>query len=300
MDERPVSQVKRLKDKVAELEALLQRDAVDFDGGGWGGPDNDDRLPSPRSGEASDRAVDNSSNLPIPGDDTLNRAPLPELEPGTDRGAGYGFSQSDLEPVHQVGRPADHGSGSAVDLNAFNVEEVFDYSVLNPGFKAFVDQLQGTMDGSIAPDAPQTSVSDPFTIQGESDNYVPTGLTPFLSNTSPFDLEQDLLTSFGPVSATFPSEPQSLVPAPSLSAELLPSSVDVQTSSSSTGSLPRSAPQGSGPASTLEDDPGLTIVGGWFDAADVPKLARDHLLEVFFSSLHMLRQSFCIPRFYAR
>ncbi|KAK8849759.1 hypothetical protein IAR55_005094 [Kwoniella newhampshirensis] len=43
----------------------------------------------------------------------------------------------------------------------------------------------------------------------------------------------------------------------------------------------------------------FTLVGGWFDAADLPKVARDHLLELFFSSMRLFGQEFHVPRFMA-
>ncbi|WVF68407.1 hypothetical protein IAT40_003172 [Kwoniella sp. CBS 6097] len=44
---------------------------------------------------------------------------------------------------------------------------------------------------------------------------------------------------------------------------------------------------------------GFTLVGGWFDAADLPKIARDHLLDLFFSGMRLFGQEFHVPRFMA-
>ncbi|WWD20388.1 hypothetical protein CI109_104864 [Kwoniella shandongensis] len=41
------------------------------------------------------------------------------------------------------------------------------------------------------------------------------------------------------------------------------------------------------------------LVGGWFDAADLPKIARDHLLDLFFSGMRLFGQEFHVPRFMA-
>ncbi|WVN87511.1 uncharacterized protein L203_102693 [Cryptococcus depauperatus CBS 7841] len=41
------------------------------------------------------------------------------------------------------------------------------------------------------------------------------------------------------------------------------------------------------------------LVGGWFDAEDLPKIARDHLLDIFFSGTRLLGHNFHIPRFMA-
>ncbi|OCF77881.1 hypothetical protein I204_01884 [Kwoniella mangroviensis CBS 8886] len=48
-----------------------------------------------------------------------------------------------------------------------------------------------------------------------------------------------------------------------------------------------------------EDDGSNTLVGGWFDAHDLPKVARDHLLDLFFSGMRLFGQEFHVPRFMA-
>ncbi|WWC95459.1 hypothetical protein V866_002323 [Kwoniella sp. B9012] len=48
-----------------------------------------------------------------------------------------------------------------------------------------------------------------------------------------------------------------------------------------------------------EDDGPNTLVGGWFDAHDLPKVARDHLLDLFFSGMRLFGQEFHVPRFMA-
>ncbi|WVW86826.1 hypothetical protein I302_108881 [Kwoniella bestiolae CBS 10118] len=47
------------------------------------------------------------------------------------------------------------------------------------------------------------------------------------------------------------------------------------------------------------NDDGSTLVGGWFDAHDLPKIARDHLLDLFFSGMRLFGQEFHVPRFMA-
>ncbi|WVR07980.1 hypothetical protein IAU60_005023 [Kwoniella sp. DSM 27419] len=48
------------------------------------------------------------------------------------------------------------------------------------------------------------------------------------------------------------------------------------------------------------DDEGFQLIGGWFDAADLPKVARDHLLDIFFSNLRLFGQEgIHVPRFMA-
>ncbi|WRT69797.1 uncharacterized protein IL334_006788 [Kwoniella shivajii] len=44
---------------------------------------------------------------------------------------------------------------------------------------------------------------------------------------------------------------------------------------------------------------GSTLVGGWFDAHDLPKVARDHLLDLFFSGMRLFGQEFHVPKFMA-
>lgn len=62
------------------------------------------------------------------------------------------------------------------------------------------------------------------------------------------------------------------------------------------------------------DQEGYELVGGWFDANDLPRVARDHLyvphylspllligrLDLFFSGMRMFAQIFHVPRFFAR
>jgi hypothetical protein len=62
------------------------------------------------------------------------------------------------------------------------------------------------------------------------------------------------------------------------------------------------------------DQEGHELVGGWFDANDLPRVARDHLyvshyvyllllisrLDLFFSGMRMFAQIFHVPRFFAR
>ncbi|OCF34322.1 hypothetical protein I316_03836 [Kwoniella heveanensis BCC8398] len=50
---------------------------------------------------------------------------------------------------------------------------------------------------------------------------------------------------------------------------------------------------------TTDPAEGFTLVGGWFDAADLPKIARDHLLDLFFSGMRLFGQEFHVPRFMA-
>nr|XP_019009262.1 uncharacterized protein I206_05910 [Kwoniella pini CBS 10737]OCF48043.1 hypothetical protein I206_05910 [Kwoniella pini CBS 10737] len=72
-----------------------------------------------------------------------------------------------------------------------------------------------------------------------------------------------------------------------------------------TDSSPPDAPAGIGtsPVDHNEfkdkDSDGFTLVGGWFDANDLPKVARDHLLDLFFSGMRLFGQEFHVPRFMA-
>nr|XP_018260194.1 uncharacterized protein I303_07111 [Kwoniella dejecticola CBS 10117]OBR82352.1 hypothetical protein I303_07111 [Kwoniella dejecticola CBS 10117] len=71
-----------------------------------------------------------------------------------------------------------------------------------------------------------------------------------------------------------------------------------------TDSSPSNAPAGIGTKGPVEqeefkDSNGFTLVGGWFDANDLPKVARDHLLDLFFSGMRLFGQEFHVPRFMA-
>ncbi|WWC92908.1 uncharacterized protein L201_007870 [Kwoniella dendrophila CBS 6074] len=67
-----------------------------------------------------------------------------------------------------------------------------------------------------------------------------------------------------------------------------------------TDSSPKDAPAGTGTKGAFDkkDDEGI-LVGGWFDAHDLPKVARDHLLDLFFSGMRLFGQEIHVPRFMA-
>ncbi|WWD17595.1 hypothetical protein CI109_102036 [Kwoniella shandongensis] len=49
----------------------------------------------------------------------------------------------------------------------------------------------------------------------------------------------------------------------------------------------------------LQSTADQTLSGGWFDPADLPTIARDHLLNLFFDKMRFLGQGIHIPQFFA-
>lgn len=92
-----------------------------------------------------------------------------------------------------------------------------------------------------------------------------------------------------------------------------PSAYANQTSTSYSTFFQKPAESRAGSGAALDQE-GYELVGGWFDANDLPRVARDHLyvspnvcrallmirLDLFFSGMRMFAQIFHVPRFFAR
>ncbi|WVQ95964.1 hypothetical protein IAU59_003063 [Kwoniella sp. CBS 9459] len=104
-------------------------------------------------------------------------------------------------------------------------------------------------------------------------------------------------TSIQPPADASPPQPTSTVPSSQSDSQQWVTGI----TDSSTDYQP-AGPGTQGPIET-EAEPdsteGFTLVGGWFDAADLPKIARDHLLDLFFSGMRLFGQEFHVPRFMA-
>ena len=313
---KPLSRVKQLEEKVAELEGILKT-----------GSDED--VPSHASQQQPNSfAVGSGSlpadfsqsgsangflNLPIDvdsasgGDSTGN---LPDFFP-TFGGYSLNGNQTNSLPT----------PGPSVGTHNPSPEDLFDFSTLDPKFMNLVNSFQNTStDGSAPSSQPQPPAAamdyDPFSNGGS------TGLTSFIdpnmggsptvppstasifgspssSNRQPsaIDQKRDPTSSsqgvsyqayVTDISDIMPTQPEVADVGP---ASIIQSTIGVSGEHPALSGLPPHNIGLGGPLNGAQsprnangwkkqaesDGPGMDMVGGWFDAADLPRVARDHL-----------------------
>ena len=274
---KPVSRVKQLEDKVAQLEGMLKATGEGEDAIGPSAPPNvgDYLANTPSLGGSS-------SSTPFPAAQGM----VPDLNAyNTNFSNPFGIDFDGL-PAGNVPEHRDSGSSMNVDpttvfptLGGFTYQPApilpqqsisgvsqqavsgFDFSTLDPGFMDLVSSFGAT---STTPASQQL----PFMQPTQSVAPVSTGLTPFLSNN---DVDPSANPASGP--STAPSSEPSIHPGQ------VPYQAYVSDPSQSRGSHGELRVEGvddeyEARETTVGDD---ALLGGWFDAADIPKVARDHL-----------------------
>jgi hypothetical protein len=391
---KPVSRVRQLEDKVAQLESMLLQTSS--------------RRPSESEGESSRMGsrsgsgniqTNVSGNQPPASDINMQQERIPE-----DSGFSYEGEmddmQFDLNAIQQQFNNAT--SDLSNDFFSFggsmfgdasqptqlpmlsnpnqDATAIFDFSTLDPNFMSLVNSFDNTLQAPQSvpsqppPTAPPqtnpfaTTVTDetstgftpyinpdygpsPSTSTGyplsRMDNSVPTPGLHFeqLSNTinnarndkiapSPFVGEPTWSTGSGSGSGPSPYANSSQACGSTSNAEPSVEEWDTRIAQAlgdqpSAGPSPNVAPSSTSysfsnqfqkPAESRAglgapmDQEGHELVGGWFDANDLPRVARDHLyvsyyvsplwligrLDLFFSGMRMFAQIFHVPRFFAR
>ncbi|ORY34613.1 hypothetical protein BCR39DRAFT_513615 [Naematelia encephala] len=356
---KPVSRVKQLEDKVAELEGMLKTGLLDPNGNAAGasGPPP---LIHHSSSDASNTSIGSggggggtSGFGPSQGEGTIDTNMLNMFSNVGPGNGGYFPPSFGGSVFSQYGGSVFHSQAMP---NQQPIEELFDFSTLDPNLMSLINDLSSTSTGPVEPIPVSNSVPPPAPHPQQNsmdfDYTGPTGLTPFLetappvagfspattsSNSQPsypnsasgHPYQQGAGASFSPTPPT--SMPQST--GSSYQAYVSDSSANIFTNPNPSNAFPTSAnnpvvqnvlgvhgphpsatplstsanslPQ---PAHGATGGPGwkgeenldeMPLVGGWFDAADLPKVARDHLLDLFFSGMRLFGQEFHVPRFMA-
>ena len=336
---KPVSRVKQLEDKVAELEDMLRA------GPAVANVLANDAAGAPTSVRQHGSA---STDFAVPSNDSVDISMLDSLPPtnGDATDAFMNFGASMFGSYHP--KPTPNGFPPAMvpnipDSNAVN----FDFSTLDPNFMSLLNSFQTSTGLAPAPSQPvPTSGPAQRSTETPGQNYsflqasVPapgpitfTSVDPLSQGTTSNDTRAaqappSFASPPGPptpnTAAMFQAFVQDLSETPSTHAQpqsrsSLSSTIDQLTSGAHSPmdhsidavngdsrtnialglktqlgnphpppavpgptlqpNLPNAGDMGSfGWLKTVEAEPeGLPLVGGWFDAADLPKVARDHL-----------------------
>ncbi|OXH37554.1 hypothetical protein J008_02158 [Cryptococcus neoformans] len=319
---KPTSRVQQLEEKVAQLESLLKNGAMSGDGA--------------PSGSGLQTSGSTPSLLHQSSNDALSEATaLPQQTPTS---TSYSFLNNETIDVNLFGGkypaippagnhsnlfPSFGGSifgsmGSMMAQPQPQIEQTFDFSTLDPTFMNMVNSFQtstglaepvpqqqqhiayGQPPAPSAPPSylnpahanikPNTTHSSPPSTAAEyaSQTYASLHKAPFLNN--------NFCTSVA-------SEAQ--LGNPSVVAELASANANVQEDVAAllkAAAASNAEQWATGIAQGSDFDGGqenTQLVGGWFDANDLPKVARDHLLNMFFSGMRLFGQEFHVPRFMA-
>ncbi|ODN84983.1 hypothetical protein L202_00828 [Cryptococcus amylolentus CBS 6039] len=281
---KPTSRVQQLEDKVAQLESLLKRTET-LDG-------QEHRR---NASEAVPSSLPSSSSLPampIAGPSSLPSTTYSMTNHETVDVNLYGgnYPAAPTSPRLSDGMPGmfpNFGGGAVFGgmegvpiQGSIQVEKAFDFSTLDPTFMGLVNSFQNS-----------------------------TGLAESFPQPIPAPYEPPPRT----YSINQPSQPQAsyapqFTPNPSSLADMARAGTDINENMAALleaaaqtkpeqWNLGITSTVGGTGVGTPEPEQGL--VGGWFDAGDLPKIARDHLLDVFFSGMRLFGQEFHVPRFMA-
>ncbi|ORX37628.1 hypothetical protein BD324DRAFT_622673 [Kockovaella imperatae] len=324
---KPVSRVKQLEEKVAELEGML-KSSIPSNGRSSDTPPEDT---SPPSRHDSSSSYNGFSAFTDPGFVNISQSQPytvpanPPIDPLTTFAAQqqsysvnvnqlpHNSSTSSFLPTPAPPNQQDFGTfnllGSTAGPSGVSQQAVdeFDFSMLDPS----IVSLLNTMVTSVNPFSqqstghtdplPQPAVPPPQPTRVTSDSSQSSGLTPYLN------LESTPATSISMAEGR-DSVPSSYTPE-SVPIQLGAEKTEAVSYSAYVTDLPSGSPRniaegffaGKMNGNTAQDEPmpDQELMGGWFDAADLPKVARDHLLDLFFTKMVFFGQMFHIPRFFA-
>lgn len=200
-------------------------------------------------------------------------------------------------------------------------EQAFDFSTLDPTFMNMVSSFQ-TSTGLAEPIPQQQQQQQPMAFgQSPAPPAPPSHLNAVQASINPHTAQPfPLSISTEPMPQPYTSLPklpflnnnfctsvasEALPANPSVVAELASASANVHEDMDAllkATAAPSAEQWATGMTHDLNFDRGqenTQLVGGWFDANDLPKVARDHLLNLFFSGMRLFGQEFHVPRFMA-
>ncbi|WVQ77553.1 hypothetical protein IAR50_007241 [Cryptococcus sp. DSM 104548] len=292
---KPTSRVQQLEDKVAQLETLLRGNEGPAGNGheplGSGSGGGGEAVPGSMPPSSIPLPSNPNSSLPIPisGLSTSYSLATPETLDVNLFGGSYPSAPPALDD-NMPGMFPNFGGGSVfggmggtqglpLSLPQSNgVESVFDFATLDPTFMGLVNSFQNTA-GLAEPLSQPIPSYDPSPRTFPQTTYAPQPPTPqqFPPHPNPSSLQAGTSVN---------DDMAALLQA---AAQSKPEQWNLGITSTVGGG-------GTG-VGTPELEQG--VVGGWFDAGDLPKVARDHLLDVFFSGMRLFGQEFHVPRFMA-
>lgn len=339
---KPTSRVQQLEEKVAQLESLLKNGAMRGDGApsgsGLQASGSTPPLPHQSSGYTPSEATalpqqtSTSTSYSLLNNETIDvnlfGGKYPAIPPAGD--------DSNLFP--SFGGSIFGSMGSIMSQPQPQAEQAFDFSTLDPTFMNMINSFQTST--GLAEPVPQQEQQQLPTVFGQSPAPLasPSYLNPAHANINPHTAQpfpSSTATERMPQSYTsLPKLPflnnnfctsvvsEALPENPSVVAELASANANVHedmaallkaAAASNAEQWATGIVQGSDFEGGQEN---MQLVGGWFDANDLPRVARDHLsvcihvaglrfannisLNMFFSGMRLFGQEFHVPRFMAR
>lgn len=301
---KPTSRVQQLEEKVAQLESLLRNGAMS----GEGVPSASElqangstsSLPHQSSGNTSSEAtplpqqISTSTSYSFLNNETLDvnlfGGKYPAIPPAD--------NDSNLFP--SFGGSIFGSIGSIMPQPQPQAEQAFDFSTLDPTFMNMVNSFQ-TSTGLTEPiPQQQRQQQQPMAFgQSPAPPAPPSHLNAVQASINPHTAQPfPLSTSTEPIPQPYTSLPklpflnnnfctsvasEALPTNPSVVAELASASANVHEDMDAllkTTAAPSAEQWATGMTQDLNFDRGqenTQLVGGWFDANDLPKVARDHL-----------------------
>ncbi|KAK4686784.1 hypothetical protein P7C73_g3328, partial [Tremellales sp. Uapishka_1] len=336
---KSVSRVKQLEERVAELEGYLKtgtegerRESASTESGDPivhrpGMPHHSSTDSEPLPSSSTMYGFTDQQNVDI---NMLDSFVSPSFLQDTSFPVPFSaFGASIFATANPAPPPASVGQNN----NDILPEDLFDFSTLDPSFMNLVNSFEAATTGG-SETVPSTSFAGhrdsnpmsrpllPAAVPHANPASIPHSNPPNSQTYPPnpdFPLFQSPVESSRPwaspstnisTSSKFSSNPiSSSGPTSTSASESVPyhayvteynvAEEDVEVRGERVAPLPPPhLPEGAG----WKGDPELEelgLVGGWFDAADLPKQARDHLLNLFFGRMRMFGQEFHIPRFFA-
>ncbi|KAL7423900.1 hypothetical protein Q5752_001485 [Cryptotrichosporon argae] len=312
---KPVSRVKVLEDKVRELEGFIRARL-----GTGSVPPSSASAPASAGLAGISAASQRPSVAALVQDtfaaynDTFNLDALPtQQQPPIDFSALASFNSLFAAPAPGIqfdplGLPAPPAD--------------FDFATLDPSFMDLVNSF----DTALAPPPARQSLPPPFSPPQPHPLQTPSSSGSFshsqyqpqtLPSLSPPIAAHTMYTVNGPITVPAPREPSYSSPG-SIPTVATPDMYQAFVQDASMADVP--AGNDGLPVDSMIDHqhkqnaspklpsygwlpdadmPEQTLVGGWFDAHDLPKAARDHLLDLFFIGMKSFGHDMHVPRFYA-
>ncbi|KIR53909.1 hypothetical protein I315_03525 [Cryptococcus gattii Ru294] len=322
---KPTSRVQQLEEKVAQLESILRNGAMSGEGvpsaSGLQANGSTPSLPHQSSGNTSSEAtplpqqISTSTSYSFLNNETLDvnlfGGKYPAIPPAD--------NDSNLFP--SFGGSIFGSIGSIMPQPQPQAEQAFDFSTLDPTFMNMVNSFQ-TSTGLAEPIPQQQQQQQPMAFgQSPAPPAPPSHLNAVQASINPHTAQPfPLSISTEPMPQPYTSLPklpflnnnfctsvasEALPANPSVVAELASASANVHEDMDAllkATAAPSAEQWATGMTHDLNFDRGqenTQLVGGWFDANDLPKVARDHLLNLFFSGMRLFGQEFHVPRFMA-
>ncbi|KAL0255322.1 hypothetical protein I308_100120 [Cryptococcus tetragattii IND107] len=322
---KPTSRVQQLEEKVAQLESLLRNGAMSGEGvpsaPGLQANGSTPSLPHQSSDNTSPEAtplpqqISTSTSYSFLNNETLDvnlfGGKYPAIPP----------ADNDFNLFPSFGGSIFGSIGSIMPQPQPQAEQAFDFSALDPTFMNMVNSFQISTGLTEPIPQPQQQQQPMAFGQSPAPPAPPSHLNAVQASINPHTAQPfPLSTSAEPMPQTYTSLPklpflnnnfctsvasEALPTNPSVVAELASASANVHEDMDAllkATAAPSAEQWATGMTQDLNFDRGqenTQLVGGWFDANDLPKVARDHLLNLFFSGMRLFGQEFHVPRFMA-